>query len=233
MDDGKLTFPAPDARSKYARRRSRAAVNDQQYGIRFVVPADSNPRLDATGPYKTLLINSTERADLHGGGSAPLAQLPSRGPKPSLSVHQIARVGIAAADRHGLAAVSMQRIAREVGVTTMALYRYFASKDELIDLMIDKRREPVPQFDSVLEEWRAKLEDWTRRCSSVYRDHSWFLQATARRRIMGTQRTQVGLDAALMGSGAFHRNQQDGLKFGLACILDGIECRARKNIKSV
>ncbi len=107
------------------------------------------------------------------------------GPKPGLSAKRIARAAIRVADAEGLAAVSMQRIAREVRVTTMALYRYFSNKAELVDLMIDNAGGPPPDLDEVSAEWRPRIEEWTRRCSSIYRMHPWFLEATAGRRIMG------------------------------------------------
>ncbi len=102
-------------------------------------------------------------------------ELPSRGPKPALSAEQIARAAIAVADAEGLDAVSMQRIAREVNVTTMALYRYFSSKEELIDRMIDSAGGRLPPRISGAQGWRQRLVEWTRACSSIYRDHPWFL----------------------------------------------------------
>ena len=39
------------------------------------------------------------------------------------------------ADAEGLEAVSMARVAKELGFTTMSLYRYVTSKDELLQLM--------------------------------------------------------------------------------------------------
>ena len=120
-----------------------------------------------------------------------------RGPKPTLSAAQIARAAIRLADAEGLAAVSMQRIAREVQVTTMALYRYFSSKAKLIDLMIDTAGGPAPNLNVGSRGWRSSLKEWTRRCSSIYRDHPWFLEAaTARRRMMGPNEL-AWLDAAL------------------------------------
>lgn len=111
---------------------------------------------------------------------------PSRGPKPALSADQIARAAVRVADAEGIDAVSMQRIAREVDVTTMALYRYFSNKAELLELMIDVAGGPVPDFGAVSNGWRSRLKEWTRRCSSIYHKHPWFLQAaSARRRIMG------------------------------------------------
>ncbi len=114
--------------------------------------------------------------------------LPSRGPKPMLSADQIARAAIRIADAEGLAAVSMQRIAREVHVTTMALYRYFSSKAELVDLMIDIAGGPAPDLNAVSKKWRPRLNEWTRRCSSIYRKHSWFLQARGAPANHGTER---------------------------------------------
>ena len=51
--------------------------------------------------------------------------------------------------REGLEALSMSRVARELGVGTMSLYRYVAAKDELLTLMVDaalgrRRRRPRP-----------------------------------------------------------------------------------------
>src|SRR5689334_22149881 len=62
---------------------------------------------------------------------------PSRGPKPGLTRDGIVRAAIGVADAEGLAAVSMQRVAAEVGFTTMALYRYVPGKNELVALMVD------------------------------------------------------------------------------------------------
>ncbi|HEV8040611.1 MAG TPA: TetR/AcrR family transcriptional regulator [Bryobacteraceae bacterium] len=109
-----------------------------------------------------------------------------RGPKPTLTADQIARAAIRVADAEGLAAVSMQRIAHEVQVTTMALYRYFSNKAALIDLMIDTAGGPAPTLAVGFKGWRAPLKEWTRRCASIYHNHPWFLQAvSAGRRLMG------------------------------------------------
>ena len=42
------------------------------------------------------------------------------------------------ADADGLDAVSMRRVASELGLGTMSLYHYVRSKDELLDLMGDR-----------------------------------------------------------------------------------------------
>jgi AcrR family transcriptional regulator len=110
----------------------------------------------------------------------------SRGPKPTLTAAQIARAAIQLADAKGLEAVTMQRVAREVGVTTMALYRYFPGKSDLLDLMIDSASDCAANFEKPLSPWSVRLKKWARSCLAIYRNHPWFLEATSvRRSLMG------------------------------------------------
>jgi AcrR family transcriptional regulator len=54
-----------------------------------------------------------------------------------LSSERIARVALELSDREGIDGLSMRRLAQELGVTPMALYFHFHSKDELIDAVVD------------------------------------------------------------------------------------------------
>lgn len=111
---------------------------------------------------------------------------PGRGPKPSLSAGRIARAAILLADQDGLASLTMQKIAREVGLTTMALYRYFPGKADVVALMIDSVADSPPHFGSPALLWHTRLKRWAQRCLTIYRDHPWFLEATtARQNPMG------------------------------------------------
>lgn len=56
----------------------------------------------------------------------------------ALSYPRIARAGMEIADREGLDAVSMRRVARQLEAGAMSLYRYVESRDELIQLMADR-----------------------------------------------------------------------------------------------
>ncbi len=102
-----------------------------------------------------------------------LEDSPRRGPKPGLSLERIAAAAIGLADADGLGAVSMGRVASQLGFTTMALYRYVSAKDDLVMLMLDVALGP-PDFptDSV-ESWRARLERWSRGYLNVLRRHPW------------------------------------------------------------
>jgi len=118
------------------------------------------------------------RADLPWGRKP----LPSRGPKPTLTTSQIARAAIRLADTGGLEAVTMQRVAREMKVTTMALYRYFPGKANLIELMIDSASDRTANDEKPLLPWNVRLKKWARNCLAIYRNHPWFLEATSVRR---------------------------------------------------
>src|SRR5512132_1422712 len=54
-----------------------------------------------------------------------------RGPKPALTLTEIAEQGVRVADAEGLPAASMGRLAKDLGVSTMALYRYVDAKADL------------------------------------------------------------------------------------------------------
>lgn len=97
-----------------------------------------------------------------------------RGPKPSLQRDDIVASAIELADEEGLGAVSMARVADRVGVSTMALYRYVANKDELLLLMSDAALGP-PMPHRPRRTWRANLGDWARTVRACWLARPWLL----------------------------------------------------------
>lgn len=81
------------------------------------------------------------------------------GPKRSLDIHEIAAAGVRLADAGGIGALSMRAVAAEVGLTSMALYRYVESKRELELLVLDAAYGPPPTLPS-RRGWRPQLRDW-------------------------------------------------------------------------
>jgi len=108
-----------------------------------------------------------------------------RGPKPELSYERIVAVAVAVADAHGLEAVSMERVARELGFTAMSLYRHVPGKRELVDLMIDVGLGPPPSLEGSAHAWRKELERWAQALWAVFHQHPWSLDATGHLRVMG------------------------------------------------
>jgi len=58
-------------------------------------------------------------------------------PRPPLSRERVLAAAVALADARGVDALSMRKLAQELGVVPMALYKHVASKDELLDGMVD------------------------------------------------------------------------------------------------
>jgi AcrR family transcriptional regulator len=104
-----------------------------------------------------------------------LAAAPQRGPKRELSLERIVEAAVAIADGEGLAAVTMQRVAQTFEFTTMALYRYVATKDELYRLMLDAAIMPR---EAALEagDWREGLRTFLFELLDAYRAHPWMLE---------------------------------------------------------
>jgi len=98
---------------------------------------------------------------------------PSRGPKRALSAQDVVQAAIAIADREGLAAVTMQAVARELGFTTMALYRYFPSKDSLLDAIVDAAMGTPPARTGPKGEWREEVERWAWAKRAMLMSHPW------------------------------------------------------------
>jgi AcrR family transcriptional regulator len=85
---------------------------------------------------------------------------PGKGPRPGLSLEQIVAAAIRVGAADGLAAVSMGRVAAELGAGTMALYRYVSSKRELIELVVDAAFGPPPPLPATATSWRPALSAW-------------------------------------------------------------------------
>jgi AcrR family transcriptional regulator len=100
---------------------------------------------------------------------------PRRGPKPAMSVEAVVAAAVAVADAEGLDAISMGRVAKELGYTTMALYRYVSSKSVLLTLMLDAAIGGPPEVIPG-EHWRAALERWSWAMLQSLRKHPWSLQ---------------------------------------------------------
>jgi len=104
-----------------------------------------------------------------------VATHPQRGPKRELSIERIVEAAVEIADAEGLGAVSMSRVAASLGFTTMSLYRYVTSKDDLI-LLMQESGSVVPVPDDTLERsWRDGVTAWVLAMRAAYREHPWLV----------------------------------------------------------
>jgi AcrR family transcriptional regulator len=105
-----------------------------------------------------------------------LRRRPRKGPKPGLDLDRIVGAAVKVAASEGLEAVSMGRVAAELGSSTMSLYRYVAAKDELLALMVDAAFDAPAAAASPGEGWRAGLSRWAWRYHDALRRHPWVLR---------------------------------------------------------
>lgn len=108
----------------------------------------------------------------------------TRGPRPAFDLAQVADAAVKVADTEGLEAVSMHRVAAELGLTKMALYRYVNGKSELSAIMIEAAVGTPPDLSGVTS-WRTKLEEYARQLSAAWRRHPWLPSITVGDRVMG------------------------------------------------
>ena len=86
---------------------------------------------------------------------------------------RIVRTATAIADADGLAATTMRRIATELDVATVALYRHVRGRDQLVTLMADAAFAECPLPARPAGDWRARLELLCRAHWAMYRRHPW------------------------------------------------------------
>jgi AcrR family transcriptional regulator len=96
--------------------------------------------------------------------------------KHGLSLSRIVEAGIRVAASDGLAAVSMSRVASELGAATMSLYRHLSAKDELLAHMVDAAFADAPPAVEPGNTWRAGLSHWAASYLAVLRRHPWLVR---------------------------------------------------------
>ena len=126
---------------------------------------------------------------------------PRKGPKPGLDLEVVVAAAAGLAQSEGLGAVSMSKVAAELGVSTMALYGYVDSKDELLALMVDHVCGPPPEPPHTGGAWREGLAEWASTLFDAYRRHPWAVRIP----ISGVPPTP---------------NQVAWLEIGLRCMSD-------------
>lgn len=98
-----------------------------------------------------------------------------------LSRDRVLRTAVALADNGGLDSLSMRRLAEELGVVPMALYKHVASKEELLDGMIDvvvaEIDPPVPGV-----EWKSAVRHRILSARRSLQRHPWAPQVIESRK---------------------------------------------------
>jgi AcrR family transcriptional regulator len=93
-------------------------------------------------------------------------------PRTPLSRDRVLHAAIALADAGGIEALSMRRLAQELGVEAMSLYNHVANKDDLVngivDLVVGEIELPV-----VAGDWEAAIRTCAISAHDAFRRHPW------------------------------------------------------------
>jgi AcrR family transcriptional regulator len=159
-----------------------------------------------------------------------------------LSRERILDTALALVARDGLDALSMRRLATDLDVWPMSLYRYFHDKDELLAALADAAAENIAP-PATGGPWRQRMEELLGQAQAIFKRHPGGLRpqddgpATARVRDTGlailedagfredeAHTAWQALLAYTAGTAAFDFGAAD-FDYGLARLLDGLESR--------
>ncbi|MFD3660542.1 TetR/AcrR family transcriptional regulator [Streptomyces sp. NPDC058659] len=102
-----------------------------------------------------------------------------RGPKPAYNRSDIVAAAVRIADADGIDAVSMRRIAGDIGCGTMSLYNYVPRKEDLYELMVDAVSAEYELSDPLGAsggDWRAGMLDMGRQARGILHRHPWVIR---------------------------------------------------------
>jgi len=94
-------------------------------------------------------------------------------PRNDLTRESIVAAGVALADREGLEAVSIRRIAAQLGSSPMALYHYVPSKSDLLNLILDALSSEFEWPAEKFTNWRNTLSHFARETRRSLKRHPW------------------------------------------------------------
>jgi AcrR family transcriptional regulator len=105
--------------------------------------------------------------------SPPWRSVPKRGrsaPRPQLSRDVVVSAALKVVETDGGDALTMRRVADEIGVSASSLYGYVANKEELVQLVLEQimTEIPVPEPGT---EWQDMLRTWARETLAVFQRH--------------------------------------------------------------
>ncbi|TQM32911.1 TetR/AcrR family transcriptional regulator [Nocardia bhagyanarayanae] len=106
-------------------------------------------------------------------------------PRRPLSRDRVLDAAITVADRGGAEAISMRRVAQELGVEAMSLYNHVPNKDALLDGVVDAVFAAIELPAVECDEWRDAIRARARSARAVLSRHSWALGLMDSRRNPG------------------------------------------------
>lgn len=108
-------------------------------------------------------------------------------PRSGLTTRDLTAMAVDLADREGVSAVTIRRLATEAGVTPMALYPHIGGRAELIALMLDHVAGAVYTAEGPLDDpqWRTRVTQIAKANWASCQQHPWHIDVTPGRPVPG------------------------------------------------
>ena len=115
---------------------------------------------------------------------------PPAGQRSGISTASVTALAIDLADRDGIDAVTLRRIAQDAGVTAMALYPHIGGRPELIELMLDRVAAEAHELLAIPEraDWRVRMEAIAQANWTTCLRHPWITALPPSRAVPGPGR---------------------------------------------
>jgi len=154
--------------------------------------------------YRTLFGSSTlfgmaETPDGAGPDTARLPEPPWRSaprrrsvPRPQLSREVVVEAALQVLEAGGGQALTMRRVADQIGASASSLYGYVANKDELVQLVLDRIIAEIEFPPADGNSWQERLKDFGRAMLGVFRRHPGVAELTLGRVPWGPSMLAMG-----------------------------------------
>jgi AcrR family transcriptional regulator len=110
---------------------------------------------------------------------------PPRKPPQPLSRDRVLQAAIRVADRGGVEAITMRRVAQELGVEAMSLYHHVANKEAILDGVVDLVFAAIERPPAQFDDWRDAMRARAYSARAVLSEHRWALGLMDSRRDPG------------------------------------------------
>jgi len=109
---------------------------------------------------------------------------PDAAPRTPLTRQRVLRAAVALADRGGVGALSMRKLAQELGVEAMSLYHHVANKDDILDGIVDVVFGEI-ELPTGKAGWEAAMRRRSVSAREALRRHPWATGLMESRRTPG------------------------------------------------
>ena len=104
-------------------------------------------------------------------------------PRQALSRERVLHAAIAVADQVGVESLTMRRLGQHLGVEAMSLYKHVASKDEILDGIVDLVISEIALPAGV--DWKKAMRERAISARQVLGSHPWAIGMMESRKVMG------------------------------------------------